>query len=108
MALRSWRALTIALLLASAFPPPRVTNALIADAHRHGSAEAGKTLQARGRNRIDSEARVAPCRTIAGLSSGEKRPPRSSSFLGRRPEAPTAIRPSSPSTAPVATLRLRC
>jgi hypothetical protein len=106
MALRSWRALTIVLVLASASPPPRVTNALIAATHRHDPAEAGKSFQSRARNRIGSTFQVAPGVTIAGLSSGEARSSRPPGIFARRFDPPSPIRPSGP--APRATFRLRC
>ena len=107
MRLRSWRALTILLLLASACPPPRVTNALIAAAHRHdrGESGGGKTLQSRARNRISSTIQVAPRRSIVEVSGGR---PRSSTTFTRRVEPPTASRPHPRSPTPPATLRLRC
>jgi hypothetical protein len=108
MALRCWQALTIVLVLASASPPPRVTNALIAATHRHGQAEGGKTIQSRARNRIGSTIQVESCRTVAGLSSGRARPERPSRVFDRRLKLPIAIQPSAPSLTPRATLRLRC
>jgi hypothetical protein len=105
MALRSWRALTIVLVLASASPPPRVTNALIVATHRHDPAQAGKSFQSRARNRIGSTIHVDACRTIAGLVSGQHRPSRT---FARRLDLPIAIQLSSPSPTLRATFRLRC
>jgi hypothetical protein len=102
-----WRALTITLLLlASACPPPRVTNALIA-AHRHGRAEAGggKTFQSRARNRLNTTIQVAPTRSIVEVSGGRPRP---STTLARRVEPPIVLRPRPLSPTSPATLRLRC
>ena len=69
----AWRALTIVLLLASACPPPRVSNALIAGPHRHDQAASGRTLQARGRNRIGSPLPVAACRRAVAEPDGRRR-----------------------------------
>jgi hypothetical protein len=106
MALRSWRMLTIALLLASAAPPPRVTNALIAATHRSDRAEGGKTVQSRARNRIASPVQIAAPRDISGLSRGWSRPIPSPSHFARRADIPTAIRPPSPALR--SSFRLRC
>jgi hypothetical protein len=105
MALRSWRSVTILLVLASACPPPRVSNALIAALHRHDPAEAGKSVQSRARNRIGSTIQVDACRTIAGLESGRSRPSRTEI---RPLERPSPDPPLSRSIAHRATLRLRC
>ena len=108
MAFRSWQVLTIALLLASAAPPPRVTNALIAATHRHDPADARKTFQSRARNRIGSPILVATGRTIAGLAGGTARPHRPSRTFARRLDLPIAIQRPSPLPTPRATFRLRC
>jgi hypothetical protein len=104
----AWRALTIVLVLASASPPPRVTNALIAATHRHDRAEGGKTIQSRARNRIGSTIQVATCRTVAGLASGPARPERAARTFDRSLDLRISIRPFSSLPTPRATLRLRC
>lgn len=108
MVLRSWRILALVLLLASACPPPRVTNALIAATHRHDPSEAGKTVQSRARNRINSPILVDSRRTVAGLASGRPRQDSSSRPFDRTADRPIIVRPSSPPSGPRALLRLRC
>ncbi len=111
MAVRPWRALTILLLLAAAFPPPRVVNLWIADAPGHDSHEAKKTVQARGRNRVGSPIQLDSCRALAPLAGGKRRPPRPAGPVARRHE-PTSrpFRHASPPPALSfpANLRLRC
>jgi hypothetical protein len=101
----AWRALTIALLIASAFPPPRVFNALIAENHRDG---AGKTLQWRGRNRIGHATPVADVRRDAGLSRNRTQVRRSLLSFAGSFEPPVAVRPGSPCPALRTAFRLRC
>ncbi len=109
MAVRPLRLLTILVLLAAAFPPPRVLNLWIAETSRPDSTDAKKTPQARGRNRIGAPAHPEARPALAPIASGEGRQPRPSpTFPPRRssPSKPTAPAPR-PRSFP-AVLRLRC
>ena len=109
--MRLWaaRALTIVLLVASAFPPPRVANFLIANVLRQDAAEAKKPTQARGRNRIGSPARLDCHRALACLSGADWKPPRPPRAFSRLEDAPDTIhRPTPPALSLRPALRLRC
>jgi hypothetical protein len=110
MASRPWRALTIVLVLASASPPPRVTNALIAASDRHDPANSnpGKSFQSRARNRIGSTIHVAPLRAISGLASGRDRLARSPHSFARIFDLAPSIRLPFASPTSHAAYRLRC
>ena len=107
MALRSWRILTIVLLLASAAPPPRVTNALIAATDHQKQDSTGKSVQSRARNRIGSTLQIAACLHVSGLSRGALRPRPSTRSIAWKPDRLIAIRPTR-FPIPLAPFRLRC
>jgi len=106
----NWRALTIWLVLTSACPPPQVSNALIAGSPHLERGVAGKTVLARGRNRIGVAAPVAACRAAVRLASGGPRPGRTPDHPPRGSELAEGSRSparSSPLPNPLP-LRLRC
>ena len=106
----AWRALTIVLVLASASPPPRVSNALIAASDRHDPADSksGKSFQSRARNRIGSTFHVAPLRAISGIASGRAALDKSPHPFDQIPDpVPTLRLPSALPTSHAAH-RLRC
>ena len=103
------RALTIVLLLASAFPPPRVANFLIANVLRQESVEARKPIQARGRNRIGAPVRVDSRQVLACLSSADRMPLRTPQYLSHRLVSSARVHlPASPFLSTRENLRLRC
>ena len=105
----AWRLLTIALMFASAAPPPQVANALIDGAHGHERAQAGKSIQSRGRNRIGSEIQPAACRGVEGVDGFRPRPNRPAGPLirvdARMAASPTLTRHRH---SPREWVRLRC
>ena len=109
MRLGASRALTIVLLVASAFPPPRVANFLIAETFQHDSAEARKTIHARGRNRIGSPFRLDSHRALACLPSGDRATPRPIQHFSRLQVASNTLRRPISRFIPIrASLHLRC
>ena len=106
MTSRSRQILAIVLLLASAAPPPRVTNALIAAAHRHDRPEAGKTVQSRARNRIGPAAALISRLDGSGVTPPGPRPGPSPRPSAREYALEVAPRPAHPT--PRVAFRLRC
>ena len=67
------RAIVVALLIATAFPPPRFATLLQASSIDHANPEGKKVHPARGRHRIGSPSRISPTQRMA-LIAGSTRP----------------------------------
>ncbi len=87
--MRAWQPLIVALLLTTACPPPRLTNALIRQTPGADQAEARKQVHSRGRYRIANLLATPAQHALAPRANGPRRPDRSVVWLGSYPELHT-------------------